>query len=202
MTGEYDAGQQVLVSGKQQDGADGYWVLTGSARAVGCAGPGGPGVRAGVGGVRPVGRPHAADRSGRGVRCAASRPTRRRPTGTPRRARRARSPPPTPPTLVNLWGNPIYNVLVYADAASAASAGCDPRGRAGAAGRTRAGSLDLRNAAYAVQWWLFGVVRAPALVEDGQTGLDRPPDRNRRRAAGCRAGRSAPDPHAKELSTP
>jgi cytochrome oxidase assembly protein ShyY1 len=59
--------------------------------------------------------------------------------------------------LVNRWGGPIYNVLVY-----------DAVGDPGSVGATRlvpvppppvdqGGGLGLRNAAYAVQWWLFGV---------------------------------------------
>jgi surfeit locus 1 family protein len=59
--------------------------------------------------------------------------------------------------LVNRWGGPIYNVLVFAAAADDAGAG-------DAAGLTpvpappadEGGGLGLRNAAYALQWWLFG----------------------------------------------
>ncbi len=69
-------------------------------------------------------------------------------------------------SLVNEWPGDLYNVVVLASAESAGPAG--PAGGTtgtplAAAGLTRVpppgldAPLNLRNAAYAVQWWVFGI---------------------------------------------
>jgi surfeit locus 1 family protein len=63
--------------------------------------------------------------------------------------------------VVNLWGNPIYNVLVYAQ--SSTNGGASSSGAANTAvlqaipvpPPDTSGGLAVRNTAYAFQWWLF-----------------------------------------------
>lgn len=63
-------------------------------------------------------------------------------------------------TLVNQWPGDLYNVVVLASAESAGPTAGTPLS---AAGLTRVpppeldAPLNLRNAAYAVQWWVFGI---------------------------------------------
>lgn len=167
VSGAYDASKQLLVSGKEQGGVEGFWVLTG--------------LRAASGAVVPVVRGFVP----RGVAASALAP----PTG-PVALTGALEPPdpapadgdaPTVPTgqipaadtadVVNLWGNPIYNVLLYAQTAPA------PLVPVPAPPANQGGGLDLLNAAYAVQWWLFGVFALllwwKMVRQDAQDSADR-----------------------------
>ncbi|MEO7130755.1 MAG: SURF1 family protein, partial [Dermatophilaceae bacterium] len=66
--------------------------------------------------------------------------------------------------LVNEWPGDLYNVVLLAsDEQAVSSAGSATPVDAAAAGLVRVpppqleSSLDLRNAAYAIQWWVFGI---------------------------------------------
>ena len=155
VSGEYDASKQLLVSGKRQGGADGYWVLTG--------------LRVPSGAIVPVVRGFVP------ASAVASRSADLVPPSGPIALSGALEPPDPAPAdgdspdvpagqipaadtadVVNLWGNPIYNVLLYADAASVGPAG-STLAAVPAPAANQGGHLDLLNAAYAIQWWLFGV---------------------------------------------
>lgn len=155
VSGTYDAGRQVLVSGKRLGGQDGYWVLTPLRTASGALVPVVRGFAAGSTARAPAAQlaPVTGTVSVRGVLQVPEEgtdSTARPPTGTVVAADTA--------DLVNLWGGPIYNVLVFT---SAGSSGVAP----GAVALTpvppapadSGGGIGLRNAAYAVQWWLFAV---------------------------------------------
>jgi cytochrome oxidase assembly protein ShyY1 len=142
--GTYLADRQVLVSGKRQGADAGFWVLA-------------P-LRTATGALVPVVRGFATSTAvrpppGGTVTVSGSlQPPESAPTVGPR-------PPPgqilaaDTADLVNRWGGPIYNVLLYAsDPGSVADAGLAP---VPAPPADEGGGLGLRNAAYAVQWWLF-----------------------------------------------
>ena len=207
VTGQYDAGKQLLVSGKQQGGVDGYWVLTG--------------LRVPSGAVVPVVRgfvPRSAVPAG-----VASAPALAPPTGPVALSGALEPPDPAPADgdspdvpagqipaadtadVVNLWGNPIYNVLLYADAVPTGSTA--PAVGPGlqvvpAPTANQGGHLDLLNAAYAIQWWLFGVfalllwwrmVKQDATERHTEIAAD---------AATAEAPSGQPNQQSKELSTP
>jgi cytochrome oxidase assembly protein ShyY1 len=149
VTGAYDASKQLLVSGRRQGGVDGFWVLTG--------------LRVSSGALVPVVRGFVPART-------VSQATLVPPPGPISLAGTLEPPDPAPadgdaPTVpvgqipaadtadvVNLWGNPIYNVLLYAGSSGGTALQPVPAPPA-----NQGGGLDLLNAAYAVQWWLFGV---------------------------------------------
>jgi hypothetical protein len=86
--------------------------------------------------------------------------------------------------LVNRWGGPIYNVLVVASTGEPASAERLALAPVPPTPADDGGGLGLRNAAYALQWWLFGafalllwwrMVRQDALEQvDGRAGRGEP----------------------------
>jgi surfeit locus 1 family protein len=162
VSGEYDAGKQLLVSGKRLGGVDGFWVLTA--------------LRVPSGALVPVVRgfvPSANAGATAGSAAALAPPT------GPVALRGVLEPPDSAPAdgdspdvpagqipaadtadVVNLWGSPIYNVLVYvvATGPAASTAGSVVRLQpVPAPPANQGGGLDLRNAAYAVQWWIFGL---------------------------------------------
>lgn len=149
-TGEFDASRQVLVA-KRQGGADGVWVVT-------------P-LRTATGALVPVVRGFAPSTAGQPAGPAAVAA----PPSGPVTVSGTLEPPDAPAgpgadtpagtlgaadtaDLVNRWGGPIYNVLLFGTAGSAGSAGLALVPAPAADG---GGSLGLRNAAYALQWWLF-----------------------------------------------
>ena len=153
VAGQYDAGRQLLVSGKRLDGAKGYWVLTA--------------LRVQSGALVPVVRGFVP--SATGVPAPPSGPVQLSgvlgaPDATPAGGDAPGVPAGQIPAadtadVVNLWGSPIYNVLVVADPGSASGAGASSGALRPVPPPTadQGGGLDLRNAAYAVQWWIFGL---------------------------------------------
>jgi surfeit locus 1 family protein len=154
VSGVYDAERQVLVTGKRQRGVEGVWVLTA--------------LRVPSGALVPVVRGFVPSAAGRPAPAAALAP----PTGPV--ALSGSLQPPEPPVdadvaaplpgqvpaadtadLVNLWGGPIYNVLVYDAAGTPGSADRPALEPVPAPPPDDGGGLGLRNAAYALQWWLF-----------------------------------------------
>jgi surfeit locus 1 family protein len=155
VTGTFDPARQALVAGKEQGGVRGVWVLTALRVPSGALVPvvrgfapsSSLGARAAAGGLAPTSGPVTVTgvlqppEAGAPAGPAA-------PAGTVRAADTA--------YLVNAWGGPIYNVLVvdattHAAAGSAVSLSPVPPPPA-----DQGGGLGLRNAAYALQWWLFG----------------------------------------------
>jgi cytochrome oxidase assembly protein ShyY1 len=153
VAGQYDASRQVLVAGRQRNGVEGVWVVTA--------------LRVPSGALVPVVRGFAPSSALGSLRTAI-------PPSGPVTVTGALQPPeagarsgtsgpagtvPAADTayLVNVWGGPIYNVLVF-DAARppAASGGAAALTPVPPAPADDGGGLGLRNAAYALQWWLFG----------------------------------------------
>ena len=155
MTGTYDPSGQVLVADRRLDGVSGYWVVTplvvdptGSDRAASIA----------------VLRGFVNDGTGTGPAPSVGGPVTV--TGTLAPGESPTSSPATLPDgqlgsldlarLVNRWPGDLYNAFVFATAETPdASAGVQrvppppiPTG------------LSLRNAAYALQWWVFGLFAA------------------------------------------
>jgi surfeit locus 1 family protein len=147
VSGEYDASRQVLVSGKRQGGVDGFWLLA-------------P-LRTASGALVPVVR--GFTRTAAGLPAAVPPPrgqvtvsgSLQPPEAAPGQAESpgAGQIPAADADLVNRWGGPIYNVLVFAAAGDPGSAALTP---VPAPPADEGGGLGLRNAAYALQWWLFG----------------------------------------------
>jgi surfeit locus 1 family protein len=150
MTGSYDAAGQVLVADRRLDGVPGYWVLT-------------PLVVDPTGVASPA-RIVVTDATGTGPAPSAVGPVTVTGTLAPGESP-ASSSTTLPPgrlgsvdlaRLVNLWPGELYNAFVFATAESPeASAGVQrippppiPTG------------LTWRNAAYALQWWVFGLFAA------------------------------------------
>jgi cytochrome oxidase assembly protein ShyY1 len=155
MTGSYDAAGQVLVADRRLDGVAGYWVLTpfvvdatgvsGSARIAVLRGFVTDGSGAGPA-PAPAGRVTVTGTLAPGESPASS--SAGLPAGQLGSVDLAR--------LVNLWPGDLYNAFVFATAESPdASPGVQrvppppvPTG------------LTWRNAAYALQWWVFGLFAA------------------------------------------
>lgn len=179
VTGTYDQTRQVLVTGKRLDGRDGFWVVTPLRTAGGALVPVVRGF--GTGGVAgsppaPTTDPRYAPPPGEvsvtGV-LQAPEPGAGRPTAPPA----GTVPAADTADLVNLWGGPIYNVLLFASPAPPVAPGAVALATVPPAPVDEGGSLGLRNAAYALQWWLFGafalllwwrMVRQDALDEAAQ----------------------------------
>jgi surfeit locus 1 family protein len=167
-SGRYDAGRQVLVSGRVQAGRVGWWVVAA--------------LRTSDGGWLPVVRgwvPAADDERAR----AAGAPSGLvrvagvlQPDESPAEPDAPGGPPggPAPAAaltaldsaeLVNRWGGPIYNGYLVLSAESVAAAPeVEPAATAGTVAgqpdrvplpQPQAAGLAWRNAAYAVQWWVF-----------------------------------------------
>ena len=151
VTGTYAAGRSLLVVDRRLDGRVGSWVVTPLETAGGTV----PVLRGFVDGT-----PASVPAPPTGVVTV---------TGTlgPGESPRDGAPLPAPQvrsidlaSLVNEWPGDLYNVVVLASAESAGPTVGTPLA---AAGLTRVppppldAPLNLRNAAYAVQWWVFGI---------------------------------------------
>jgi len=147
-TGEYDAGKQVLVPGRLQRGVTGWWVVTALRTSSGLL----PVVR---GWVPSPAHPAAA---------ASAVPT------GPVSLRGVLQPDDGAPSevsalpagqlaqidaadLVNRWGSPIYNGYVLLAGQQGAVSG--PQPEPVPVPRPASPGIAWRNAAYAVQWWVF-----------------------------------------------
>ncbi|MDQ2796984.1 MAG: SURF1 family protein [Actinomycetota bacterium] len=155
-TGHYDASGQVLVANRRLDDVSGWWVVTplvvadsgarlavlrGFVRDL-SAGPTGP---------APTG---SGDVTVTGTLAPGESPISAS-TGLPA----GQLPSLDLAYLVNAWPGPIYNAFVFAQSESPDLTGAG-------AGVQRVppppvpSGLSLRNAAYAVQWWVFGAFAA------------------------------------------
>jgi surfeit locus 1 family protein len=149
MTGSYDASGQVLVVDRRLDGTSGSWVVT-------------PLVVDGSGARIAVLRGFVTESSGRGPAPARAGPVTVTGTLAPGESPSRASPQDGQlgsvdlARLVNLWPGELYNAFVFATAESPdVSPGVQrvpppaiPTG------------LTWRNAAYALQWWVFGLFAA------------------------------------------
>ena len=159
MTGSYAADGQVLVAGRLLDGASGFWVLTplyASGHGTAAQSP-----------VLPFVRGFVTDAS------AAPAP----PTGTVT-VTGSLAPGESPSTssaalpegqlgsvdlsvLVNRWPGQLYNAFVFATAETGSGGQAVDLGEAlrriPPPNPTGAGGLAWRNAAYALQWWVFAI---------------------------------------------
>jgi surfeit locus 1 family protein len=157
VSGRFDAGRQVLVASKKQGGARGVWVVTA--------------LKVPTGALVPVVRgftPLSAIASGGDATATGPTPA----TGSvtvsgvlqpPEAGAEAGTSGPagTVPAadtayLVNAWGGPIYNVLLFDATTDAAPGSAVPLSPVPPPPADQGGGLGLRNAAYALQWWLFG----------------------------------------------
>ncbi len=157
--GRYDAAGQVLVADRRLDGAPGFWVVTPLVVAD-------TGARVAVlrGFVRAAPAPAPvtdADVTVLGTLAPGESPVS--------------SSQPLPPGqlpsvdlghLVNVWDGPIYNAFVFAVSETPDASAAGPAGSSAGGGLERVppppvpSGLTLRNAAYAVQWWVFGLFAA------------------------------------------
>jgi surfeit locus 1 family protein len=149
MTGTYDASGQVLVVDRRLNGVSGSWVVT-------------PLVVDGSGARIAVLRAFVPDESGTGPAPAATAPLTVTGTLAPSESPSSASLPDGQlgsvdlARLVNVWPGELYNAFVFATAESPdVSPGVQrvpppaiPTG------------LTWRNAAYALQWWVFGLFAA------------------------------------------
>ncbi|GAA2021610.1 SURF1 family protein [Terrabacter terrae] len=151
VTGTYAAGRTLLVVDRRLDGRVGSWVVTPLETQGGTV----PVLRGFVDGT-----PASAPEPPGGVVTVSG-------TLGPGESPKAGDPLPAPQvrsidlaSLVNEWPGDLYNVVVLASAESAGPTTGTPLS---AAGLTRVpppeldAPLNLRNAAYAVQWWVFGI---------------------------------------------
>lgn len=155
-TGTYAADRQFLVAPRRLDGVTGWWVVT-------------PLVEASTGASLPVVRGFAAEATG-----ITEPPTGQvTVTGTlaPSESQAEQSPQPPPggdeaaypggvagaldlAVLVNRWSGDVFNLFVFTvDDGAAPVAGLE-RIPPPVIGGT---SLNFRNTAYALQWWVFGL---------------------------------------------
>ncbi len=165
--GTYDAKDQILVVGRRLDGRSGSWVVTPLRTAEGTIAV----LRGFVDGTpATVPEPPSGTVSVLGTLGPGESP---QPTAAP-------LPEPQRSAvdlaaLVNEWPGELYNVVLLASSETVDGAALDPA----SAGLTRVpppelpSHLNLRNAAYAVQWWVFGafaiwmfvkIVRAESLA--------------------------------------
>jgi cytochrome oxidase assembly protein ShyY1 len=157
VSGQYDVRRQVLVDGKDQAGRAGFWVLTPLRTSSGALVPVvrgfGPGTaRAFVADER------LAPPAGQVTVAGVLQPPESGPAAaaTPATAPSGTVPAADTADLVNLWGGPIYNVLLFQSDAVPASAERLALTPVPPVAGDQGGGLGLRNAAYALQWWLFG----------------------------------------------
>lgn len=155
-TGTYVAERQILVVDRRLDGRVGTWVVA-------------P-LRLESGGTVAVlrgfvdGRPSAAPAVPSGVVTVAGT------LGPSESPRSGATPLPEPQrhsvdlsTLVNEWSGDLYNAVLIASAEAAGRQGATAAEPVDASPLTRVppprldGDLILKNAAYAVQWWVFGL---------------------------------------------
>lgn len=159
MEGSYAGSRQVLVAGRRLDGVDGFWVV---AALYGSGSSGGPAQTS----VLPVLRGFVA------TQAEAPRP----PTGE-LTVSGSLAPGESPSTmsdvsagavgsldlsvLVNQWPGQIYNAFVFATAEKTTDGTPVATGEAlhriPPPNPTGGGGLAWRNAAYALQWWMFAV---------------------------------------------
>jgi surfeit locus 1 family protein len=150
MTGTYDASGQVLVAGRRLDGAAGWWVVT-------------PLVVDGSRARIAVLRGFVTDGTGTGPAPSPAGPLTV--SGTLAPGESSVAPASLPPgqlgsvdlaRLVNLWPGELYNAFVFA---TAESPDASPEVQRVPPPPVPTG-LTWRNAAYALQWWVFGLFAA------------------------------------------
>jgi cytochrome oxidase assembly protein ShyY1 len=151
-TGRWDGARRLLVTGRDQGGRAGFWVLVPLRRADGSAVPV---VR---GWVASASDPAAAGPVGEGVRVVGllqpSEPPARRAPGVGTGLPAGQIDRITATDLVNLWPYPLTTGFVVQQEQSPAT-GPAP---APVPPPPVDGGWDLQNLTYAVQWWLFAAL--------------------------------------------
>jgi cytochrome oxidase assembly protein ShyY1 len=147
VTGSYDASRQLLVPSKAEPGqpsARGFWVLTALRTPAGDLVP----VLRGWSASASVPAPPAGPVSLTGT-IAPAEPA---PDGTPESMPAGQIQAADTADVVNLWGGPLYNLLLFPSGPAPAGLVAVP-----APSPDTGGGVALLNAAYAVQWWLFAL---------------------------------------------
>jgi cytochrome oxidase assembly protein ShyY1 len=151
VTGSYDPGGQVLVAGRRLDDANGWWVVT-------------PLVVEGSGARIAVLRGFVAEGSGTGPAPLSAGPVTVTGTLAPGESPASSDTSLAPgqlgsvdlARLVNVWPGELYNAFVFATAESPDLSSGVPR----VPPPPIPTGLTWRNAAYALQWWVFGLFAA------------------------------------------
>jgi len=154
--GNYDPSGQVLVVGRRLDGAAGYWVVTPLVVTE-------TGARLAIlrGFVRHPEAP-APTTTGE-VTVVGSIAPGESPVSSPMSLPSGQLPSVDLGHLVNEWDGSIYNAFLFALSETPDASGAGPAGSSAAGGLERVppppvpSGLSLRNAVYAVQWWVFGL---------------------------------------------
>jgi surfeit locus 1 family protein len=153
--GSYDPGRQVLVANRLQQGRSGWWVVQAVRTS---AGAWLPAVRGWVADPSdPAAAPSSAPR-GDVVVSGVLLPDDAPDDASPPQTVVGRLNALDAAELVNLWGGPIYNGFVVVSderTASGAVATVGAQPERVPRPQPQPGGLAWRNAAYAVQWWVF-----------------------------------------------
>lgn len=147
VTGSYDPSRQLLVPSKAEPGRPsvrGFWVLTALRTPAGDLVP----VLRGWSASVSVPAPPAGTVSLSGT-IAPAEPA---PDGTPETMPAGQIQAADTADVVNVWGGPLYNLLLFPSGAPPSGLVAVP-----APAPDTGGGVALLNAAYAVQWWLFAV---------------------------------------------
>lgn len=153
--GQYEPAHQVLVVDRRLDGTAGSWVVTPLVVE-------GTGARLAVVRGFVAGDTEAPAVAAAPVQVMGSLAPAESPASDPRPLAKGQLASVDLAHLVNVWDGPIYNAFVFAIAEEPELSEVGPTGSATEGEMERvpppdpAAGLSLRNAAYALQWWLFG----------------------------------------------
>jgi cytochrome oxidase assembly protein ShyY1 len=153
-TGHYEGDRQVLVAGRRLAGADGFWVLT--PLVVDATGARIPVLRGFVRSPQAVRPPVSGTVTVTGTLAPGESPA---PAKATYPAGQVGSVDLT--VFVNVWPGEVYNAFVFAQAQNPADPAVGPAGVSASGGMEPVPPPEVptglvwRNAAYAVQWWIF-----------------------------------------------